>query len=111
MTKNTFNRPKAVLVFNGPQVLVAITRSLHSAAELTGGNLQSISFCCTGKYACSGGLYYRHIHPDIEIEVSDLGTLQLKEYDTMCGENRIYYSIKQMARKKYLIEKKNKQSS
>lgn len=39
-----------VLIFNGAQVLVAVTRSLHSAAELTKGNLQAISFCCTGKY-------------------------------------------------------------
>lgn len=37
-----------VLIFNGAQVLVAVTRSLHSAAELTKGNLQAISFCCTG---------------------------------------------------------------
>ena len=27
-----------VLIFNGAQVLVAVTRSLHSAAELTKGN-------------------------------------------------------------------------
>lgn len=33
-----------VLIFNGAQVLVAVTRSLHSAAELTKGNLQAISF-------------------------------------------------------------------
>ena len=55
-----------VLIFNGAQVLVAVTRSLHSAAELTKGNLQAISFCCTGKYVCSGGLYFRHLHPDVE---------------------------------------------
>lgn len=30
-----------VLIFNGAQVLVAVTRSLHSAAELTKGNLQA----------------------------------------------------------------------
>lgn len=70
-----------VLIFNGAQVLVAVTRSLHSAAELTKGNLQAISFCCTGKYVCSGGLYFRHLHPDVEIELADLGTLMLKDYD------------------------------
>ena len=67
-----------VLIFNGAQVLVAVTRSLHSAAELTKGNLQAISFCCTGKYVCSGGLYFRHLHPDVEIELADLGTLMRK---------------------------------
>ena len=45
-----------VLIFNGAQVLVAVTRSLHSAAELTKGNLQAISFCCTGKYAAADSI-------------------------------------------------------
>lgn len=111
MRNSPFNRPKAVLIFNGSQILIAIVKSLHSAAELTGGNLQSISFCCTGKYASSGSFYYRHIHPNVEIEISDLGTLQLKEYDTMCGEKRVYYSAKQMARKRVLFEQKMKKQS
>ena len=71
MRRSTFKRPKMVLIFNGAQVLVAVTRSLHSAAELTKGNLRAISFCCTGKYVCSGGLYFRHLHPDVEIELAD----------------------------------------
>ena len=111
MRNSAFNRPKAVLIFNGSQALVAIVRSLHSAAEITGGNLQSISFCCTGKYASSGGFDYRHIHPNVEIELSDLGMLQLKEYDKMCGEKRVYYSAKQMARKRVLVEQKMKKQS
>ncbi|WP_018667178.1 hypothetical protein [Bacteroides gallinarum] len=97
-----------VLIFNGAQVLVAVTRSLHSAAELTKGNLQAISFCCTGKYVCSGGLYFRHLHPDVEIEMPDLGTLQLKDYDALCGERRTYYPVKKMARKRALIENRRK---
>lgn len=86
-----------VLIFNGAQVLVAVTRSLHSAAELTKGNLQAISFCCTGKYVCSGGLYFRHLHPDVEIELADLGTLMLKDYDALCGEKRTYYPVRKMS--------------
>lgn len=93
-----------VLIFNGAQVLVAVTRSLHSAAELTKGNLQAISFCCTGKYVCSGGLYFRHLHPDVEIELADLGTLMLKDYDALCGEKRTYYPVRKMAHKRALLE-------
>lgn len=88
MRRSSFKRPKMVLIFNGAQILVAITRSLHSAAELTKGNLQAISFCCTGKYICSGGFYFRHLHPNVEIELQDLGTLQLQDYDSLCGEKR-----------------------
>ena len=86
MRRSKFKRPKMVLIFNGAQVLIAVTRSLHSAAELTKGNLQSISFCCTGRYVYSGGFYFRHLHDDVEIEMSDLGTLLLQEYDELCGE-------------------------
>lgn len=111
MRHSTFRRPKMVLVFNGAQTLIGITRSLHSAAELTKGNLQAISFCCTGKYVCSGGLYFRHIHPDIEIELSDLGTLQLQDYDSMCSEKRVYYSVRKMAHKRALIEKRTEQKT
>ncbi len=106
MRRSNFKRPKTVLVFNGAQVLVAIIRSLHSAADLTKGNLQAISFCCTGKYICSGGLYFRHLHPDVEIEMNDLGVLQLQDYDALCGEKRAYYSVRQMAHKREAREKK-----
>lgn len=108
MRRSTFKRPKMVLIFNGAQVLVAVTRSLHSAAELTKGNLQAISFCCTGKYVCSGGLYFRHLHPDVEIELADLGTLMLKDYDALCGEKRTYYPVRKMAHKRALLENKRK---
>ena len=106
MRRSNFKRPKTVLVFNGAQVLVAIIRSLHSAADLTKGNLQAISFCCTGKYICSGGLYFRHLHPDVEIEMDDLGVLQLQDYDALSGEKRTYYSVRQMAHKRVLRHRK-----
>ena len=111
MRKSSFHRPKMVLIFNGAQILVAIARSLHSAAELTGGNLQAISFCCTGKYICSGSFYYRHLHPDVEVDISDIGTLQLQEYDSLCGVERTYYSVRQMAHKRALIDNKKKNKS
>ena len=75
MRRSTFKRPKMVLIFNGAQVLVAITRSLHSAAE---------------------------------IELSDLGTLMLKDYDILCGEKRTYYPVRKMAHKRALLENKHK---
>lgn len=100
MRKSKFKEPKNVLIFNGAQVLVAIVRSLHSASLLSGGNLQAISFSCTGKYISTGGLYYRHVHQDIQIEISDLDNLKLKDYDEMCGETRKYHSVREMAKKR-----------
>ena len=96
----TFNEPKSVLVFNGSRVLIAIIRSLHSAAQLSGGNLQAISFCCSGRYISTGGFYFRHLHPDVELEKSDMNTLKLDEYDKLCGEHeRRYHSKKDMAKR------------
>ena len=109
MRRSSFKRPKVVLIFNGAQILIGITRSLHSAAELTNGNTQAISFCCTGRRKTSGGFYFRHLHDDVEIEMSDLGALLLREYDKLCGEERDYYTVRQMAHKRENKKAKRKE--
>ena len=101
-----FRNPKTVLIFNSAQVLIAFARSVHCAAEITGGNLQAISFCCTGRYVCSGGFYFRHLHPDVSVGLPDLGTLQLPDYDKLCGQTRIYYSVGKMTHKRALLCKR-----
>ncbi|GAB6119662.1 hypothetical protein [Dysgonomonas termitidis] len=111
MRKSKFKEPKNVLIFNGAKVLIGITRSLHAASLLTGGNLQAISFCCLGKYISTGGFYYRHIHPDIEIDLSDLDSLGLEEYDKMCGQERRYHTVREMAKKRYALEDNRKKTN
>ena len=108
MRKSRFKEPKQVLIFNNAKVLIAIIRSLHAAAQLTFCNLQAISFCCTGKYVTSGGYYFRHVHPNVLIELDDLDNLKLEEYDKMCGEKRTYYTLRQLARKRKSTEKHRK---
>lgn len=100
MAKSKFREPKLVLVFNGAKILISVTRSMHSAAQMTGTSLQAIAFCCSGKYIATRGLYFRHIHPDIEIEFADLDRLRLDEYDGMCNEKRRYYTVRVMAHKR-----------
>jgi hypothetical protein len=108
MRKSKFKEPKNVLVFNGARALIAIVRSLHSASAFSGGNLQAISFCCTGKYISTGGFYFRHVHPEIEIETGDLDNLKLEDYDNMCGVDRRYHSVREMAKKRNWTEKKRR---
>lgn len=108
MRKSKFKEPKQILVFNGARILIAIFRSLHSASNFSGRNLQSISFSCSGRYISTGGYYFRHISPEIEIELSDIDTLNLMDYDTMCGQKRKYHSVKDMARRRKLAENKRK---
>ena len=64
MRRSKFRRPCKVLIFNGARVLVAIVRSLHSAAELTYENKSAIHNCCTGKSVHSGVYYYRQLYPN-----------------------------------------------
>ena len=97
MRRSKFRRPCKVLIFNGARVLVAIVRSLHSAAELTHENKSAIHNCCTGKSVRSGAYYYRQLHPDILLEMDDLDKLTLKEYDDLCGIKRKYISTRKMA--------------
>ena len=86
-----------ILIFNAAGELVAIVRSLHSAAELMHENKSAIHNCCTGKSVRSGAYYYRQLHPDILLEMDDLDNLTLKEYDDLCGINRKYISTRKMA--------------
>ena len=98
MRKSMFKEPRKVLIFNGAGVLVAIVRSLHSAAQLTSGHIQAISFNCSGKYISTGGYYFRYLHPDVIIEVDDLDNLKIMEYDKLCGEERRYYNVRELAK-------------
>lgn len=111
MRKSKFKEPKVVLVFNGARVLIAVVRSLHSVTQLSGGNLQAISFCCTGKYISTGGFYYRHVHPDVIIDISDLDNLKLEDYDKMCGEKRRYHTVREMAHKREKIKNRRNKNT
>lgn len=108
MRRSSFKAPCVVLIFNGARKLVSITRSLHVAAEMTFCNLQAISFCCTGKYVQSCGYYFRHLDPRVLVEIEDLDSLTVEEYDRLCGESRKYYSIRMMHGKKIRMEQKRR---
>lgn len=108
MKRSPFHQPKQVLIFNGAYVLIAIARSLRSASEISGSNAQAISFACNGKYISASNLYYRHVHPDIEVEMSDLDTLKIQDYDKMCNVDRRYHSVREMARRRKITENKRK---
>lgn len=109
MRTSKFKRPNKVLVFNGARVLVAVVRSLCSAAELTNNRASAVHNCCTGKTVRSGLYYYRQLHPDVLIEMDDLDSLTLEEYDNLCGVERKYLSTKRMAHLRQRADAKYKQ--
>ncbi|MBR5283222.1 MAG: hypothetical protein IKU22_10650 [Alistipes sp.] len=109
MGRSKFRRPNKVLIFNGARVLVAVVRSLCSAAELTNNRASAVHNCCTGKTVRSGLYYYRQLHPDVLIEMDDLDSLKLEEYDKMCGDERKYITTRKMAHLRQRADVKFKQ--
>lgn len=107
-SRSTFSQKKIVLVFNRSYNLVSISRSVHSIAALSKSNLQSVSFACTGRYISTNGYYFRHLDPNVEIDLTDLCGLKLQEYDRLCGVERRYHSSQELARRREMLEN-NKQ--
>lgn len=101
------NLPKAqtVLIFNQRKKLALIAASVNDAARYSGQNPGNVSKACTGITISSGKYYYRYIDKTIEIELADIGHLNLKEYDEMCGVKRKLYSNSEMSRKKWKYKK------
>lgn len=92
--------PKRVLVFNGNRTLIAIVRSVRAAAEFSKGNMQAIANACSGQSISSNGFYFRHFDPNVLVEMEDIDTLKLNEYDDLCGVEREYHTVFQMSRNK-----------
>ena len=95
-SNSTFRHPKQVLLFGHTRILVAIFKSMQSCAEITGTSVKTVSRAWKGEYAQAAGFYFRRLHPDVEIEMADLDTLPLEEYDRLCGEVRRYLPKEQV---------------
>lgn len=96
--RNFIEAAKPVLIFNGACKLIAIARSARAANELMRGSEQGISFACSGRYISSNGFYFRHIPPDIDITLEDVGTLDLRDFDELCGVKREYYTTHELSK-------------
>jgi len=96
--QNFIKAAKPVLIFNGACKLIAIARSARAANELMRGSEQGISFACSGKYISSNGFYFRHIPDDIEITLEDIGNLDLRDFDELCGVKREYYTTHELSK-------------
>ena len=79
-----------MLLFGHTRILVAVFKAMQSCAEITGTSVKTVSRACKREYAQAAGFYFRRLHPDVEIEMADLDTLRVEEYDRLCGEVRRY---------------------
>ena len=72
-----------ILIFNAAGELVAIARSIRSAAELTKVDENDIKLCCKNRLHISGQYCFRY---NVEPSIADdtLGKLTIDEYDKLC---------------------------
>ena len=73
-----------ILIFNATGDLVAIARSIRSAAELTKVDENDIKLCCENRQNLSGQYCFRY---NIESSIAGddaFGKLNIEEYDKLC---------------------------
>ena len=72
-----------ILIINAAGELVAIARSVRSAAELTKVDENDIKLCCENRLSVSGQYCFRY---NVEPSIADdtLGKLTIDEYDKLC---------------------------
>lgn len=107
MKKSNFRDPKRVLIFNSQRRLIAICKLLGAASTITQIHSQAISLACTGKKIVCHNLYFRHLHPDVEITIEeDFDVLDVIEYDKMCKEVRYYYpaNLEKLKKSKWMMK-------
>lgn len=97
--------PKQVLIFNRRRVLTLIAASVNEAAKISNLKPGNISKACLGSIISNGMYYFRYIDAEIEIDLADLGTLRLEEYDKLCGVQRPIYTTMAMNRKNWKYNK------
>ena len=72
-----------ILIFDAAGELVAIARSVRSAAELTKVDENEIKLCCEDRQNRTEQYYFRY---NVEPSIADdtLGRLTIDEYDKLC---------------------------
>ena len=80
---NMSEKQPQVLIFNATGELVAIARSIRSAAELTKVDENDIKLCCENRLNISGQYCFRY-NDEPPIVDDTLGKLTIAEYDRLC---------------------------
>ena len=78
-------RQPQILIFNAAGELVAIARSIRSAAELTKVDENDIKLCCESRLSTSGQFCFQY---NVEASIAGddaFGKLTIDEYDKLCN--------------------------
>ena len=81
---NMSEKQPQILIFNAAGELVAIARSIRSAAELTKVDENEIKLCCDNQQNISGQYCFRYnVDPTIADDDA-FGELTIAEYNKLC---------------------------
>jgi len=80
---NMSEKQPQILIFNAERELVAIARSVRSAAELTKVDENDIKLCCENRLSIFGQYCFRD-KDEPPIVDDTLGKLTIAEYDRLC---------------------------
>ena len=81
---NMSEKQPQILIFNAAGELVAIARSIRSAAELTKVDENEIKLCCENRQNRTEQYYFRYnVEPSI-VGDDTLGKLTIAEYNKLC---------------------------
>ena len=73
-----------ILIFNAAGELVAIARSIRSAAELTKVDENEIKLCCDNQQNISEQYYFRYNTEPSIVGDDAFGKLTIDEYNKLC---------------------------
>ena len=73
-----------ILIFKASGELVAIARSVRSAAELTKVDETEIKLCCENRLSISGQYCFRYNIDPLIADDDAFGKLTIAEYDNLC---------------------------
>lgn len=80
-----------IIVFNNLKRCTGVFHSAYAAARSIGGVAASIKSACSGETVTYRKQYFRYIPGNIEVTLEDLGTLTLKEFDSLCGVEKRFW--------------------
>lgn len=103
-----YRSERQILVFNPLKRLVAICLSGFAAARMCKVSPQRVQAACNGTQVATAGFYFRELKSDIEVTFEDLGTLDVREYDKLCGVERKVFKTKSMTNKGEKYNSKHK---
>lgn len=98
MTKSTRlgQEKSTVLIFEPYFNLIAIVSNSYQAAKLTGSHQSAVQMAIKGGLKTTNSLYFRSVPSNVAIDISDLHSLKLQEFDRMCGLERSYENTKRL---------------